>query len=89
MTAPERKRPELLGGCSMVQVPQTHPSFQGIITWRNIPGSKWLGSPPIKSHLDYLEGEQAYLRDVLITNQWVINHLLNGMILQVPTKTMQ
>ena len=42
---------------------------------------KWLGSPPFISHLDHLEGEQQpYFEDLL---RMVINHLLNGMILQV------
>ena len=41
---------------------------------------KWLGSPPFIKHLGHLEREQPYLGDLLTI---VINHLLNGMILQV------
>ena len=51
-----------------------------VYTWRIIPISKWLGSPPFISHLGHLEGEQPYLGDLL---SMVINHLLTGMILQV------
>ena len=40
----------------------------------------WLGSPPFISHLAHLEGEYLYLGDLL---NMVINHLLNGRILQV------
>ena len=50
-------------------------------TWRIIPFSKWLGSPASTSHVGHLEGEQPYLGDLLTM---VINHLLTGMILQVP-----
>ena len=41
---------------------------------------KWLGSPLFISHLGHLEGELPYLGELL---SMVINHLLNGMILQV------
>ena len=41
---------------------------------------KWLGSPPIMSHLGHLEVEQRQLGDLLTM---IINHLLIGMILQV------
>ncbi len=54
-------------------------NFQ-VHTWRIIPVSKWLGSPPFISHLAHLEGEKPYLGDLLTL---VINHLLTGMILQV------
>ena len=40
---------------------------------------KWLVTP-IYKHLGHLGGEQPYLGDLLTM---VINHLLNGMILQV------
>ena len=55
-------------------------------TWRIIPVSDWLGSPPFISHLTHLEGEYPYWGDLLTM---VINHLLNGMILQVaPNRTL-
>ncbi len=44
---------------------------------------KWLGLPLFTSDLGYFEGEQPYLADLLTI---VINHLLTGMILQVPIK---
>ena len=64
-----------LGGMAPeIPIKRTH------ITRRIIPVSNWLGSPPFISHLAYLEGEYPYLGDLLTM---VINHLLNGMILQV------
>ena len=47
-----------------------------------VSGCKWLGSPPFQSHSGHLEGEQPFLGDLLTM---VINHLLTGMILQVPS----
>ena len=35
-----------------------------MLTWRIIPVSKWLGSPPFVSHLAHLEREQNYLGDL-------------------------
>ena len=53
-------------------------------TWRIIPLSKWLGSPPFISHgKAILEGEQPYLGDLLTM---VNNNLQSGMILQVIPK---
>ncbi len=50
-------------------------------TWRIIPVSKWLVTPVYKPRKGHLEGvPQPYLGDLLTM---VINHLLNGMILQV------
>ena len=47
--------------------------------WNLLGGSSHLVSG-YTSHLSHLEGEQPYLEDLLTM---VINHLLNGMILQV------
>ena len=50
--------------------------------WRSSPGGAYLeDQPPFISHLANLEGEEPYLADLLTM---VINHLLTGMILQVP-----
>ncbi len=49
-------------------------------TWRIIPVSKWLGSPPFTSNVGLSEGEEPYLGDLLTM---VINHSHTGMILQV------
>ena len=69
-----------LGGGSTIL--RKHPSWRddGPATWRIIPVSKWLGSPPFISHLAHLEGEYPYLGDLVTM---VINHLLTGMILKV------
>ena len=52
-------------------------------TWRIIPVSKWLGSPPFISHEKAIwKGSHvALLRGLTIKK--VINHLLTAMILQV------
>ena len=55
-------------------------------TWRIIPVSKWLVTPIYKPFVRHLEGEQAYLGDLL---SMVINHLLTGMILQVLGRRMK
>ena len=49
-------------------------------TWRIIPLSKQLVTPVYRPWNGHLEGEQAYLGDLLTM---IINHLLTGMILQV------
>ena len=54
------------------------------ITWRIIPVSNWLVTPIYKPWKAHLEGEYPYLGDLLTM---VINHLLNGMILQAVCKT--
>ena len=59
-----------------------NPTFTPNPTWRIIPVSKWLVSPIYKPWNAHLEGEQPQLGDLLAM---VINHLLNGMILQVVT----
>ena len=41
------------------------PNNVGMTTWRIIPLSKWLGSPPFISHLGHLEGEQHHFEDFL------------------------
>ena len=52
-----------------------------IITWRIIPVSNWLGSPPFISHEQPIwKGKESLLRGLTIT--MVINHLLTAMILQ-------
>ena len=42
-----------------------HPIIFRECTWRTIPFSKWLGSPPFINHLDYLEGEQPHFRGLI------------------------
>ena len=53
-------------------------------TWRIIPLNKWLGLPPphLKAMKGYLKGEQLYLGDLITM---LINHLLTGMILVIPS----
>ena len=51
-------------------------------TWRVIPVSKWLVTPPFISNLGHLEGNNgSQLGGLTIT--MVLNHLLSRMILQV------
>ena len=60
------------------QLPHGHPRS----TWRIILVSEWLGSPPFISHEIRPFGRGTTLLGGLMITM-VINHLLNGMILQV------
>ena len=53
----------------------------GGLAWRIIPVSKWLVSPIYKPFSPFGRGPTTLLRGLTIT--MVMNHLLNGMILQV------
>ena len=59
---------------------KTYKKMPGLVTWRIIPVSKWLVTPIYKPFSPFGRGI-TLLRDRLTM---VINHLLNGMILQVP-----
>ena len=60
--------PPIIVTCITRRKSPSHPP-----TWRIIPLSKWLGSPPFISHLGHLEGNNQILRGLTIT--MVINHL--------------
>ena len=60
--------------------PSTNNSIGNVPTWRIIPVSKWLVTPIYKPFRPFGRGTLPYLGDLLTM---VINHLLNGMILQV------